>query len=120
MRIAIPIWEDKVSPVLDTASRLLIFEIEDQTESSRFEADLDKRDLWQRCLFIQEMDIDVLICGAVSYPFASMLEAFKISVIPDISGITEEVLKAYLEGNLLISKFMMPGCQRRGTLKPNV
>ncbi len=113
MRIAIPIWGDKVSPVLDTASRLLIVEIEGQTETSRFEAYPGKRDLWKRCVFIQDMGVDVLICGAVSLPFVNILEACDISVIPDISGRPEEVLKAYIEGNLLISKFMMPGCQHK-------
>ena len=30
MRLAIPVWDDKVSPVMDTASRLLVVEVEDQ------------------------------------------------------------------------------------------
>ena len=33
MRIAVPIWQDKVSPLLDAASRLLIVETEDERES---------------------------------------------------------------------------------------
>jgi hypothetical protein len=37
MKIAIPIWEDRVSPVLDAASTLLIVEIVNQKEASRFE-----------------------------------------------------------------------------------
>jgi len=44
MRIAVPIWEDKVSPVLDTASKLLIIESETQKEVSRFEAFLLEQD----------------------------------------------------------------------------
>ena len=32
MKIAIPIWEGKVSPVFDTASRLLILHVEGNKE----------------------------------------------------------------------------------------
>jgi len=112
MRIAIPIWEDKISPVLDTASRLLIVEIEDRDVASRFEIYLDERDLSRRCFRIQGMEVDILICGAISHHFARMLTGSGIDVIPEISGQAEEVLKAYLQGNLFNSRFLMPGCNR--------
>ena len=47
MRIAVPIWEDRISPVFDTASRLLIVEMEDQKDTSRFEILLDEQDILQ-------------------------------------------------------------------------
>ncbi len=112
MRIAIPIWEDKISPVLDTASRLLIVEIEDRDVASRFEIYLDEHDLSRRCFRIRGMEIDTLICGAVSHPFANMLTGSGIHVISEISGRAEEVLEAYLQGNLFNPRFLMPGCNR--------
>ena len=112
MRIAIPIWEDKISPVLDTASRLLIVEIEDRGVASRFEIYLDEQDLSRRCFRIQRMEVDILICGAISHHFARMLMGSGIRVIPEISGQAEEVLKAYLQGDLFNSRFLMPGCNR--------
>ena len=110
MRIAIPIWEDKISPVLDTASRLLIVEIEDQEVASRFEIYLDEQDLSRRCFRIRGMEVDTLICGAISHHFVRMLTGSGIDVIPEISGQAEEVLKAYLKGDLFNSRFFMPGC----------
>lgn len=109
MRIAIPIWEDKISPVLDTASKLLIIEDKTQKESSRSEADLLEQDISQRCSFIRKLDLDVLICGAVSRQFSDMLKASGIEVISGISGPAEEVLDAYLHGDLHHSGFFMPG-----------
>lgn len=111
MRIAIPVWDDKISPVLDTASRLLIVELEDRKESSRFEIYLDEQELSRRCVRIRGMDIEILICGAVSRPFWSMLAASGINIIQGISGHPEEVLKAYLHGNLFHPGFLMPGCK---------
>lgn len=120
MKIAIPIWDDKVSPVLDTASRLLIVEVEDQSEASRFEIYLDDQDLPRRCYRIQGLELDILICGAVSHPFLRMLTASGIDIIPEISGRIEDVLKAYLQGNLFHSRFLMPGCKRNRFWQGNV
>lgn len=113
MKIAIPVWEDKVSPVLDTASRLLIVEVLDQKEASRFEKPLDAQDLSLRSLRIKDLGIDVLICGAISRQFLNMLTASGMDIIPWISGHPEDVLKAYLQGNLLDPRFFMPGCRRK-------
>ncbi len=112
MRLAIPIWDDKISPVLDTASKLLVVEIENKKEASRFEIYLDEHELSRRCLRIRGMDVAILICGAVSRPFHRMLTASGIKIIQDISGHPEDVLMAYLQGKLLHSAFLMPGCRR--------
>jgi predicted Fe-Mo cluster-binding NifX family protein len=111
MRIAISIWEDKISPLLDTASKLLIIENETQKESSRFQVHLLKQDISKKCRFIQSFNIDVLICGAVSRQFSEMLKAFGIEVISGISGPARDVLEAYQQGTPLHSKFFMPGSQ---------
>jgi predicted Fe-Mo cluster-binding NifX family protein len=113
MKIAIPIWEDVISPVLDTASMLLIIEVDEKgREISRFQIYLDEQDLVRRCLRIQGLEPDILICGAISRPFLTMLDASGIDIIPEISGHTEEVLEAYMQGELFHSRFLMPGCKR--------
>ena len=112
MRLAVPIWEDKVSPVFDTALNLLIVEIKDRKEASRFVTQLNEKDLSQRCSRIRKMEIDSLICGAISRPFASMLMALGIQIVPWITGHTEDVLEAYLQGTLFRPSFLMPGCKK--------
>jgi predicted Fe-Mo cluster-binding NifX family protein len=111
MRIAISIWEDKISPLLDTASKLLIIENETPKESSRYEVYLLKQDISKKCRFIQSLNIDVLICGGVSRQFLEMLKASGIEVISGISGLARDVLEAYLQGTPLHSEFFMPGSQ---------
>ncbi|RLC27540.1 MAG: hypothetical protein DRH56_02425 [Deltaproteobacteria bacterium] len=114
MNVAIPVWEGRVSPVFDTASRLLVFEVEDRLERARFETRLQPdQDLARRCQFMRDMEIDTLICGAVSGYFHRMLKASGIRVIPWISGSLEEVLEAYLAGDLFQARFLMPGCARK-------
>ncbi len=53
MKIAIPIWKDLISPVLDTASMLLIVDVEEEgREISRFQIFLDEQDAARRCFRI--------------------------------------------------------------------
>lgn len=112
MRVAISIWEDRISPVLDTASKLLIIDKDNQKESSRFETNLLEQDMSQRCSFIRGLDLDVLICGAVSRQLSGMLKRSGIKIISGISGPAEAVIEAYLQGALLHSGFFMPGSKR--------
>jgi predicted Fe-Mo cluster-binding NifX family protein len=109
VRIAIPVWENKVSPVLDTASRLMVVELKDEGPMSRFEIYLDERDLSRRCMRIQDLCVDTLICGAVTRHFSDLLKACGIKLIRGISGQSEAVLNAYLDGTLAHSKYLMPG-----------
>ena len=110
MRIVVPIWDDKVSPVLDTASRLLVVDAGDERQIARSEAYLDEQDISRRCFRIRKLGVDVLICGALSRPFSDLLAANGIHVIQGISGDIEEILAAYFNGTLDQSRFLMPGC----------
>jgi predicted Fe-Mo cluster-binding NifX family protein len=112
MRLAIPIWEDRISPLLDTASRLLLIEVRNGTETFRSEVFLDEHELARRCLRIQGLGVHVLICGAVSRTFLKMLASAGITLIPEISGATEEVLQAFLKDALSHARFLMPGYKR--------
>lgn len=98
---------------MDTASMLLAVEAHDRGETSRFEILLDEQDISRRCHLIRAVEIDTLICGAISRPFLRMLVSAGIDVIQNISGHAEDVLKAYLNGNLFNSRFLMPGCDGR-------
>lgn len=112
MRIAIPVWEDKVSPVFDTAIKLMVVDVKGQREESRFLYFIDDNDITQKCHRIRKLDLDTLICGAVSQTFLKMLLATGLDVIMEISGPAEDVLKAYLHGDIFQPRFLMPGCKR--------
>jgi predicted Fe-Mo cluster-binding NifX family protein len=109
MRIAIPVWQEKVSPVLDTALTLRVVDRKGKVCTSCFDTRLDEHEIYKRCVRIDRMNIDVVICGAVSRAMLEMLKASGIQIIYGISGPYEEVLDAYFEGSLFCPKFMMPG-----------
>ncbi len=112
MRIAIPVWDDKVSPVFDTALKLLVVNIDNNREESRFFYPIDEEDITRKCQRIKRLELDTLICGAVSQVFLQILLSSGLDVIQEISGPAEDVLKAYLDGTIFQPRFLMPGCRR--------
>jgi predicted Fe-Mo cluster-binding NifX family protein len=109
MKIAIPTWNGRVSPVFDTASRLLVVEAEGGGERSRFETDISEHFIPSKVMRLTGLGVETLICGAISRPLASMVTTAGISLIPWISGNVEDVLQGFLSGTLFDLRFMMPG-----------
>ena len=112
MRIAAAIWEDKISPLMDTASRLLIIDRSTPENTTRYEAAFFGHGIWHRTKFIVGHDVEVLLCGAISRPFKNMLCANGVQVVNGLSGSIETIMDAYLTGNLDRSVFFMPGCDK--------
>lgn len=106
--IAIPDWNGRVSPVFDTARELLIAETSSGGASSRRTEHLSETLIPQRVNRLQELEVDVVLCGSISNPLRTMIEGAGIQVVPWLSGPVEDVLKAYLSGSLGSGNFAMP------------
>lgn len=114
MLLALPIWRDRISPVLDTATKLMLVRWESGQASEHQELPLIGESLQQRVAQLAGQDIDLLLCGAVSGPLHNMLLAAGINVVPFLSGDVQAVLAAYRDGRLSDPQLAMPGCCRRG------
>ena len=117
MKIAIPIYNDGISSVFDFAHRLLLVDIKNGKEANRSQVALESQLLPQRTGQLKDLGIDVLICGAISRSLANMVITSGIHVLPYITGSIDDVLQAYLTGQLVKPEFSMPGCwpgARRG------
>ncbi len=113
MRIAIPQWQGRVSPVFDVASNLLLIDFEDGREVRRREVTLTATDPVKRAEQVVQFPPDVLICGAISRPLEVALLSAGVRVISHICGCVEEVLTAFRDDALTDGAFTMPGCCRR-------
>ena len=116
MKIAIPIWNGCVSSAFDFAHKLLLIDIQDSSETNRSEIALAPEPIPQRATRLKTLGVDVLICGAISRSLASLVAASGIEVLPYVLGPVDEILKAYLTGQLGQSKFAMP-CSWPGARK---
>ena len=117
MKIAIPIYNGSISNVFDFAHRLLLVDIENGKEANRSEVALKKQSLSQRVGQLKSLEVDVLVCGAISQVLANMVTSSGIQVLPYVTGSIDDVLQAYLTGQLVKPEFSMPGCwpgARRG------
>jgi len=114
MKIAMPIWQGRISPVMDAAARLLVIEYDGDREVNRAEESLDEEFLPRRAKHLVDLGIDVLICGGISQPLFSLVAAQGITVIPWVTGQTEQILVAYHGNRLHRRQFAMPGCGRCG------
>jgi predicted Fe-Mo cluster-binding NifX family protein len=114
MKVAIPTWDGRVSPVMDTARHLLVTEFADGSEVSRETVIIPQANISSRVSFLTDLGIDVLICGAISHQFEHMLAASGIEPYPWFRGNVDEIIAAYFDGVLQNDSFLLPGCRRRG------
>ncbi len=110
--IAIPVYKDRVSNVFDFAGSLLLVSVENGEETGRRDVALLGQAPAQRAAQVRGLDVNVVICGAVSHPLAGMIEAAGIDLLPHVTGNVDEVLQAYLDGRLGAPQYCMPGCGR--------
>jgi len=105
------VWQDSVSTVFDFASKLLLIDVQERQETKRSEIILPDEPMPHRVARLKSLGVDVLICGAISRPLAFMVAGSGIEVLPYVSGRIDEVLSAYLTGQLMQQRFLMPGCK---------
>ncbi|MFA6424620.1 MAG: NifB/NifX family molybdenum-iron cluster-binding protein [Phycisphaerae bacterium] len=111
MKIAVPIWQDNVSGVLDFANKLLLVEIENGAETGRNEIILAEQSGPERAANIRQLGVNVVICGAISKSLACALSSSGIKVLPFVTGSTEQILTAYRESKLNLPQYAMScGC----------
>jgi len=110
MKIAVSTWEGRISPVFDTARHILCFDVENGVSRPAGEAEGLSDDPQAKLRKLQELGVSVLICGAVSRPFAAMLSATGIRLVPFLAGEVEEIVNAFAVGRLERACFHMPGC----------
>jgi predicted Fe-Mo cluster-binding NifX family protein len=110
MRVAIPHWQGRVSPVFDVAGNLLLVDVANGKEQARQNVAIGAEQPQARANLLAEHGVTVLICGAISWPLERALSAAGIEVIPQTCGDVGQVLAAFTNGQLQQGAFLMPGC----------
>lgn len=111
MKIAVTIWEDRISPVFDASRRLLIVDIEKAGIGERSLLMFDPERPSGLVKTLANLGVEVLICGAISQLPATIINAADITLMPFITGKVDRVLAAFARGEALEPTFLMPGCQ---------
>jgi predicted Fe-Mo cluster-binding NifX family protein len=115
MKIAIPEYKGRVSPVFDTCQMLRIFEMDRGHIAARSGTDdWSCLPLELRTNRLRQLGIDVLLCGGVSDWLARQIEAQGIRLVPWLVGDVDDVLRAFIDGGLPDRRFAMPGSWGKG------
>lgn len=115
MKIALPVWQDRISPVFDVAGQVLVVDVTSGRETARDVRALADMTPEGRVTQLAEWGVDRLVCAAISQPLEVALADRGVRVFARVCGGVEEVLAAFLAGCLGEERFAMPGCygQRR-------
>jgi len=119
MKLAMPVWENNLSTVLDFSENLLIVEIEGEEIKGRSCVNWSLCNDAMKLSLMKEEGVSILLCGAVSKAMQIMLESSGIDLISCLRGRTEVILKAYLDGNLYDESLRLPGASITGLRKKN-
>ncbi len=111
MKIAVPVWNDRIAPVFDSARTLLIVDIKNERINTISYHPFNPQFTARLTEELNHLGIDGLICGAISEIHSTLIEACRIQLIPFISGNVTQILEAYAKGNPLAPSFLMPGCK---------
>ena len=113
MKVAVTVWENRISPLFDATQTLLIADIHNRVVTEKHLVPFDGLSPFSRAATLERLGINTLICGGVSDFFANLIEARNIRIIPFVAGCVDQVIEAYLRDGLCHKKFRMPGCGGR-------
>jgi predicted Fe-Mo cluster-binding NifX family protein len=110
MRVAVPVWGSRISPVFDTARTVEIINHDGEAETGRHRIELHPGTLSDRIDQLRANGVEILLCGAISRPLLNLLLAAGVEVHPFLAGECETLLQAWRERRLEEPRFRMPGC----------
>jgi predicted Fe-Mo cluster-binding NifX family protein len=108
-RLAMPVWEGRISPVFDSAEQLWVLEIKSGAINLVEKISLYGTERLQLGSQLKRLEVKAIICGAISHPLAHLLETSGMRVYSFKRGEVEKVVDAFLMGNLEHPENQMAG-----------
>jgi predicted Fe-Mo cluster-binding NifX family protein len=112
--IAIPVFQERVSPLLDVADRFVIYEISEGGILLKSTVQLKAHCERLRIKKLGEIGISVIICGAVSGYVDRCVAEEGIHLISWVNGRVDDIIELYLRGELPEGRSGNHRCRRGG------
>jgi predicted Fe-Mo cluster-binding NifX family protein len=115
MKIAIPLFENRISPRLDCAKKFLLLKVEEKDKKviSSKETEIKTSDTGENIEFYVSNEIDVVICGGISIEMQAFLVKHEVRVISWVTGEAHKALDLFIESKLVSGAMLCPGMKLR-------
>ncbi len=115
-KIAFSVLNGRIAPVFDTASNIVIVEVEDSKINNEETNSFNTEATYERIECLKKLGVSEIVCGAISRAVQEQIELNKIIVTPFISGEFPKVRDGWLCDELSKEVYIMPGCcgRRKG------
>jgi len=110
-KIAVPVWNGCVSNVFEFSDTVQLITLENDRIVSRRDLHLSRVSDLERTNCLIESRPEVLLCGAISRQFCERIASAGIEVVSLVCGPVDQVINAYLAGDLSRQEFAFPGCK---------
>jgi predicted Fe-Mo cluster-binding NifX family protein len=110
--VAIPVYQERVSPLLDVANKFAIFELIDGEIKQKLTIDIHAGNEPLRVDKLKDIGVSVIIGGAVSGFVGRIICEKGIRLIPWVCGQVDEVIDLYIRDALETGDGGKPGCGR--------
>ncbi|MFC1558650.1 NifB/NifX family molybdenum-iron cluster-binding protein [candidate division KSB1 bacterium] len=112
MKVVLPIYEKRISPVFDWCMKALVVEKLPGGLIKKKEVDLSYFSEIERIKVLENIGTRTLLCGGISMQLEGIFSYLGINVISWISGSVDEILDLYLTGALNPEKIILPGVKK--------
>ena len=100
MKVAIPMFGERIAPRFDCAEGFLVVETENGEIVSRKELPVGHFTPFDRIRVLSQLGINTLICSGIDGFCARQLAFHGLKVYSSITGEAEDALRSFLDGTL--------------------
>jgi predicted Fe-Mo cluster-binding NifX family protein len=100
VKVAVAYVGDSVAPCFGFSGSITIFTIERRRVVDKTDFWLQSRDELDRVRLLRDQGVETLICGGIQERIEDILQAHDIEVISWVTGTIDDLLKAFIRGEL--------------------
>lgn len=114
MKIAIPLFNKRISPRFDCARSFLLAVVQNGEIIEHEELSASRWPPLERVEKLSDLAVDTLICGGIDTVSARRLNYYRVRIYSWVTGRAEDALRSLLKGVLEPGMMIGPGGCRRG------
>jgi predicted Fe-Mo cluster-binding NifX family protein len=111
--IALPVYQERISPLLDVAKKYVLYEIHEGEIKQKINIHIHADNEPLRIEKLKELGVSLIIGGAVSCFVSDIIHGKGIRLISWINGPVDNIVESYIKGDLNQHRIENQKCRRR-------